>query len=108
MLNFKIEINENEIQDLKDIRLKVFIFEDDKQIDSLYYVFDNYKDFATGKNAYNILTLKGYGFRNAGDLDRLIEFINLNTPNSINTFVKDFLKKKFDIEYVEVVLSENE
>lgn len=124
MITYKIVVNDGQDysytyaidkNDLKDINVKVTIFIDELEIDSMFYTFDNYKEFAKGKGI-NLLTLKGYsfslinyvssryGFTTALDIIR--EFDNSNILNDVNLQVKDYVTRNFAIKNIETKLIE--
>lgn len=122
MLNYKIVINDGQdylrttdTDDLKDLDVKVTIFIDELEINSVIYTFDNYKEFAKGKGI-NLLTLKGYsfslinyvsssyGFTTALDIIR--EFDNSNILNDVNLQVKEYVTRNFAIKNIETKLIE--
>lgn len=124
MLTYKIVINDGkdysytyaiDKNDLKDLNVKLTIFIDELEIDSVIYTFDNYKEFAKGKGI-NLLTLKGYtfgvinfvssryGFTTALDIIR--EFDNSNILNEVNLQVKDYVARNFAIKNIETKLIE--
>lgn len=122
MITYKIVINDGQdylrttdTDDLKDLDVKVTIFIDELEIDSVIYTFDNYKEFAKGKGI-NLLTLKGYsfslinyvssryGFTTALDIIR--EFDNSNILNDVNLQVKEYVTRNFAIKNIETKLIE--
>lgn len=122
MLTYKIVVNDGQDylrttdkDDLKDLDVKVTIFIDELEIDSIIYTFDNYKEFAKGKGI-NLLTLKGYsfslinyvssryGFTTALDIIR--EFENSNILNDVNLQVKEYVARNFAIKNIETKLIE--
>lgn len=124
MLTYKIVINDGkdysytyaiDKNDLKDLNVKVTIFINELEIDSVIYTFDNYKEFAKGKGI-NLITLKGYtfslinfvssryGFTTALDIIR--EFENSNILNDVNLQVKEYVARNFAIKNIETKLIE--